>query len=192
VAYWLRRTRHRVDSSRVPRPCHHTQRDAPAPSHEGLRRILQPKPDASRTEERFAFPKWTEHDGAILSFPFMADCIINTAESNFARNNYLSLYRMPASSRTPRRLLSSTPFLRSSGEYRMKKSSWMQARLRLCVATGLAVGLLVTASATLSSAQADNAADLCAPDVMRLCNEFVPDAYRDRRLPEVEATRAER
>ena len=84
MVYWLRRKRHRVDSSRVPRPCHHTQRDAPAPSHEGLRRILQPKPDASRTEERFAFPKWTEHDGAILSFPFMADCIINTAESNLS------------------------------------------------------------------------------------------------------------
>jgi hypothetical protein len=60
----------------------------------------------------------------------------------------------------------------------MKKSSWMQAWPRLCVATGLAVGLLVTAGATLASAQADNAADLCTPDVMRLCNDFVPDADR--------------
>jgi hypothetical protein len=58
----------------------------------------------------------------------------------------------------------------------MKKSSWMKARLRLCAATGLAVGLLVTASVTPASAQAANAADLCTPDVMRLCSEFVPDA----------------
>jgi hypothetical protein len=52
----------------------------------------------------------------------------------------------------------------------------MQSQLRLCAATGLAVGLLVTAGATTASAQAANAADLCTPDVMRLCNEFVPDA----------------
>jgi hypothetical protein len=60
----------------------------------------------------------------------------------------------------------------------MKKSSWLQTRPRLCVATGLAVGLLVTASVTPASAQAANAAELCTPDVMRLCNEFVPDADR--------------
>jgi hypothetical protein len=60
----------------------------------------------------------------------------------------------------------------------MKKSLWIQARLRLCATIGLTMGLLVTAGATLASAQADNAADLCTPDVMRLCNEFVPDADR--------------
>jgi len=57
----------------------------------------------------------------------------------------------------------------------MKKSSWMKARPRLCAATGLAVGLLVTAGVTPASAQAANAADLCTPDVMRLCNDFIPD-----------------
>ena len=60
----------------------------------------------------------------------------------------------------------------------MKKSSSMKARPRLCAATGLAVGLLVTAGVTPASAQAANAADLCTPDVMRLCSEFVPDADR--------------
>ena len=60
----------------------------------------------------------------------------------------------------------------------MKKSSWMKARLRLCAATGLAVGLLVTASVTPALVQAANAADLCTPDVMRLCSESVPDADR--------------
>ena len=60
----------------------------------------------------------------------------------------------------------------------MKKSSWMKARPRLCAATGLAVGLLVTAGVTPASAQAANAADLCTPDVMRLCNDFIPDADR--------------
>jgi hypothetical protein len=60
----------------------------------------------------------------------------------------------------------------------MKKSSWMKGRPRLGAATGLAVGFLVTAGATPASAQAANAANLCTPDVMRLCNEFVPDADR--------------
>jgi hypothetical protein len=60
----------------------------------------------------------------------------------------------------------------------MKKSSWMKARPRLCAATGLAVGLLVTAGVTPASAHAANAADLCTPDVMRLCNDFIPDADR--------------
>jgi hypothetical protein len=54
----------------------------------------------------------------------------------------------------------------------------MQAWPRLCAATGLTVGLLVTAGVTPASAQAANAADLCTPDVMRLCSEFVPDADR--------------
>lgn len=60
----------------------------------------------------------------------------------------------------------------------MKKSLWMHARPRLCATTGLAVVLLVTDSVTPASAQAANAADLCTPDVMRLCSESVPDADR--------------
>jgi hypothetical protein len=49
----------------------------------------------------------------------------------------------------------------------MKKLSLMKGRPRLGAATGLAVGLLVTARATPASAQAANATDLCTPDVMR-------------------------
>lgn len=60
----------------------------------------------------------------------------------------------------------------------MRKPSWMKGGPKLGAATGLAVILLMTADATPASAQAANAADLCTPDVMRLCNEFVPDADR--------------
>ena len=42
-------------------------------------------------------------------------------------------------------------------------------------AVGLAAALFVMAGATPAAAQ-DKAAELCTPDVMRLCNEFVPDA----------------
>ena len=41
-------------------------------------------------------------------------------------------------------------------------------------AMGLAAALFVVAGATPAAAQ-DKAAELCTPDVMRLCNEFVPD-----------------
>jgi hypothetical protein len=54
----------------------------------------------------------------------------------------------------------------------------MKGRPRLGAATGLTVGLLATAGVTPASAQAANAADLCTPDVMRLCNDFIPDADR--------------
>ncbi len=44
--------------------------------------------------------------------------------------------------------------------------------------TGMAASVAITASATPARAQAANAADLCTPDVMRLCDAFIPDADR--------------
>jgi hypothetical protein len=37
------------------------------------------------------------------------------------------------------------------------------------------LGLLLLASPTQALAQPSNAAELCTPDVIKLCNEFVPD-----------------
>jgi hypothetical protein len=54
----------------------------------------------------------------------------------------------------------------------------MPALLRRCAETGLLVFLFVAAGEMQASAQAPNAADICTPDVMRLCSEFIPD--RDR------------
>jgi len=45
-------------------------------------------------------------------------------------------------------------------------------------AVGLAAALFGMAGATPAAAQDPKAAELCTPDVMRLCNEFVPDAER--------------
>ena len=45
-------------------------------------------------------------------------------------------------------------------------------------AVGLAAALFVMTGATPTAAQDPKAAELCTPDVMRLCNEFVPDAER--------------
>ena len=45
-------------------------------------------------------------------------------------------------------------------------------------AGALLAGLALAASAQPAAAQAANAADLCTPDVMRLCSEFIPDADR--------------
>jgi hypothetical protein len=53
----------------------------------------------------------------------------------------------------------------------MKKS-------KLYGVAGLAVSLLVMSGATRASAQAADAEQACTPDVMRLCNEFVPDRLR--------------
>ena len=44
-------------------------------------------------------------------------------------------------------------------------------------AVGLAAALFVMARATPAAAQ-DKAAELCTPEVMRLCNEFVPDVKK--------------
>ena len=43
-------------------------------------------------------------------------------------------------------------------------------------AAGFAAALFVMTGATPTAAQDPKAAELCTPDVMRLCNEFVPDA----------------
>jgi len=42
----------------------------------------------------------------------------------------------------------------------------------------MTLGLMLLPSPTPASAQPSNAAELCTPDVMRLCNEFVPDVDR--------------
>jgi len=58
---------------------------------------------------------------------------------------------------------------------------WRQicSRSLLGAAAGfLFAGLVVATGATQASAQAANAADLCTPDVMRLCNAYIPDADR--------------
>jgi hypothetical protein len=53
-------------------------------------------------------------------------------------------------------------------------------RSLLAAAAGLffLTGLLVAGGTTPASAQPANAADLCTPDVMRLCQDYIPD--RDR------------
>ena len=38
-----------------------------------------------------------------------------------------------------------------------------------------AIGFLFVATATPAAAQAPNAEQLCTPDVMRLCSEFIPN-----------------
>jgi hypothetical protein len=62
--------------------------------------------------------------------------------------------------------------------HRKRSSRWEGVPFIGAVATGLVLGLFVMVAATPASAQAANAADLCTPDVMRLCSEFIPD--RDR------------
>jgi hypothetical protein len=47
----------------------------------------------------------------------------------------------------------------------------------MCRAVGLAAALFVMARVAPAAAQ-DRAAELCTPDVMRLCSEFVPDVER--------------
>lgn len=51
-------------------------------------------------------------------------------------------------------------------------------RRLLCAAAGLLTVLAVTTGSSRVMAQAADAADRCTPDVMRLCNEFIPDADR--------------
>ena len=60
----------------------------------------------------------------------------------------------------------------------VKTSSNLRARSLLCAAAGVLTILLVAAGAKPAAAQASDAADRCTPDVMRLCNEFIPDADR--------------
>ena len=60
----------------------------------------------------------------------------------------------------------------------MKTSSIILSRPLLCAAAGVLTILIVAAGARPAAAQASDAADRCTPDVMRLCNEFIPDADR--------------
>ena len=60
----------------------------------------------------------------------------------------------------------------------VKILSITQSRSLLCAVAGVLTILVVAASTKPAAAQASDAADRCTPDVMRLCNEFVPDADR--------------
>jgi len=61
----------------------------------------------------------------------------------------------------------------------MIQSRQKRSRSPLYAAIGfLFAGIAAASSATPAAAQAANAADLCTPDVMRLCNAYIPDADR--------------
>jgi len=60
----------------------------------------------------------------------------------------------------------------------VKKLSNVQSRSLLCAMAGVLTALIVAAGAKPAAAQASDASDRCTPDVMRLCNEFIPDADR--------------
>jgi hypothetical protein len=49
---------------------------------------------------------------------------------------------------------------------------------QLYIAAGLVLGSLLMSGVTKAAAQAVNAEQACTPDVMRLCNEFIPDRGR--------------
>jgi hypothetical protein len=55
----------------------------------------------------------------------------------------------------------------------------MSPRSLLCAAIGLLfAGLLIDATPTAAQTSRAEAEQLCTPDVMRLCNEFIPDPNR--------------
>ena len=60
----------------------------------------------------------------------------------------------------------------------MKKISKIQSRSLLCAVAGVLTVLMVAGGTSPAAAQSSDAADRCTPDVMRLCNEFIPDADR--------------
>jgi hypothetical protein len=60
----------------------------------------------------------------------------------------------------------------------VKKLSNLQSRSLLCAMAGVLTVLIVAAGTKPAAAQASDAAERCTPDVMRLCNEFIPDADR--------------
>jgi hypothetical protein len=60
----------------------------------------------------------------------------------------------------------------------VKKLSNIQTRSLLCAMAGVLTLLIVAAGPRPAAAQSSDAADRCTPDVMRLCNEFIPDADR--------------
>jgi hypothetical protein len=53
----------------------------------------------------------------------------------------------------------------------------IRSRSLLCAAAGL-LAVSMMAGSKPATAQSADAANLCTPDVMRLCSEFVPDADR--------------
>jgi hypothetical protein len=60
----------------------------------------------------------------------------------------------------------------------VKKFSKIQSRSLLCAVAGVLTVLMVAGGTKPATAQSSDAADRCTPDVMRLCNEFIPDADR--------------
>ena len=60
----------------------------------------------------------------------------------------------------------------------VKKLSNLPSQSLLCAVAGLLTVLIVATDTRPAAAQASDAAERCTPDVMRLCNEFVPDADR--------------
>ena len=60
----------------------------------------------------------------------------------------------------------------------VKKLSNLLSRPLLCATAGVLTLLIVAAGTRPAAAQASDAAERCTPDVMRLCNEFIPDADR--------------
>src|SRR3954451_25493667 len=64
---------------------------------------------------------------------------------------------------------------RRSSTYRSKTRNFMK-NSHLCAIPLVAV--LVMVGAQRVTAQGSNATELCTPDVMRLCSEFIPDRVR--------------
>src|ERR1051326_815745 len=60
----------------------------------------------------------------------------------------------------------------------VKNLSNIQSRSLLCAMAGVLTLLIGAAGVRPAAAQSSDAADRCTPDVMRLCNEFIPDADR--------------
>jgi hypothetical protein len=54
----------------------------------------------------------------------------------------------------------------------------LRSRSLLWAAAACLAASILTGGTKTAAAQAADAADLCTPDVMRLCSEFVPDADR--------------
>jgi hypothetical protein len=60
----------------------------------------------------------------------------------------------------------------------VKKLSNIRLRSLLCAMAGVLTVLIAATGSRPAAAQASDAADRCTEDVMRLCNEFIPDADR--------------
>ena len=59
----------------------------------------------------------------------------------------------------------------------MEPSRWKYSRSPLCAAIGFLFAAMAAGPA-LAQTQDSNAADMCTPDVMKLCQDFIPDADR--------------